>query len=183
MISGLTGILKSVCADTIEIDVNGVTYEVVAKPLRYSIKGGSVSYVIWHIINERGQTLYGFNSTQAKNLAMLCATADGVGPSLASKIVQSREDPGEIAALIYAGDPKPLSDLVSGLGRTKAQNLIDKLRTKVQPAPVNHEASTVQKGVLALGYAATPELLRIVSEECAEPGTSSEKIRRVLARL
>jgi Holliday junction DNA helicase RuvA len=183
MISGLDGILKSVCADTIEIDVNGVTYEVVAKPLGHSLEGDTVSYVIWHVINERGQTLYGFSSREAKNLAILCATADGVGPLLASKIVQSREDSNEIAALIYAGDPKPLSDLVSGLGRTKAQNLIDKLRTKVQPAPVNHEVSTVQKGVLALGYTATPELLRVITEECSKQGSTSEKIRNVLARL
>ena len=109
---------------------SGISYEV-----HFPFEDGShcfgdtpAHYSIYHHINERGQSLYGFKEDAHRDLFKSLITVDGIGPTAAMKLMGSYEA-DKIRIDIADGDVDDLSK-AKGIGKKSAQKIIDKLKDK-----------------------------------------------------
>jgi ribosomal protein S13 len=103
-------------------------YEVIDNGI-ITIKGPGILYT-WHVSNDQGQRLYGFDSIQALRLARLIESkCDGIGPAVASMMCQVVDYP-KLAVLIANKDIKGITSSIQGIGTKKAETLCTKLSLK-----------------------------------------------------
>ena len=131
MFAKLKGIVDSIDANTVVIDVQGVGYELycsgacvskleVAKP---------ASVVVFTDVNENSIRLYGFADALEKQVFMLLTTVKGVGSKTSMEII-SQLDGVELLRAIGAGDAHRLQAL-RGVGKKTAERIIVELKDRV----------------------------------------------------
>jgi holliday junction DNA helicase RuvA len=208
MISHLSGILarKNEADSTVEIDVNGVWYEV------------ELPAVVWHSLLDREvgeplalETFYfvtanapiprliGFLTETERDFFRKLVTVPNVGPTTATKALVLSVP--TIAGWIEAGDTASLSRLPS-IGKRTAETIVAQLRGKVTEVALLTEdgakpSATPPSGtaespfrrdavdaLVGLGYARS-EADRLVQEveESEAPATLEDVIRTALRRL
>jgi len=138
VISFLRGILQAReisggAADKLVIDVGGVGFEALVARTTSAQVGEVGDEVTIHTslsIRETEWQLFGFASTEEKEMFGLLQSVTGVGPKMALSLVGTLGPP-RIADAIAAGDQKTLSQ-APGVGPKVAQRMILELKSKTE---------------------------------------------------
>ena len=117
MIAFLSGVLAESSASSCVVDVNGVGYEVLIPVSTFEKlphPGEKVKLLIHMQVREDAITLFGFSSSEEKQLFCKLIDVSGVGGKLALNVL-STMPAGNFSAAIASGDVKAISR-ISGIG-------------------------------------------------------------------
>ncbi|WP_334176050.1 Holliday junction branch migration protein RuvA [Pseudoxanthobacter sp.] len=137
MIGKLTGLVDSIGADHVVLDVGGVGYEVFCpvRVLAHLPKTGErVALVIETVVREDMIRLYGFATAGERGWFRQLCTVQGVGAKVALAILGVLGG-GELTTAIALQD-KDMLTRVPGVGKRLAERLVTELKTAAPP----HEA-------------------------------------------
>ena len=141
MISFLKGKLVDALPTRIEIDVQGVGYEVlipVSSFEKLPQPCGDLKILTHLTVREDAHILYGFATEEERELFRLLVNAvSGVGPRLALNVL-SGMTPGIFKTAIAAQDVKAISS-ISGIGKKTAERIVVELKDKVNSTK-NHDS-------------------------------------------
>ena len=164
MITYLDGIVTYKDPTRVWLDLNGVGYELFI-PLstyeRLPRLQERIKLLTHFHVREDTQTLYGFYSSEEKELFLKLIAISGIGPKMATTIL-SGATPAQFKNRISAGDVKALT-LIPGIGQKTAQRIIVELREKISGADEQlpdgfdtmfsgRESDEALKALLSLGY-------------------------------
>jgi len=193
VIASLDGLVSTVFADSLIVEVGGVGYRVFCAPalITASSAGGRIRVFTHHVVREDAQALYGFRTPEELGFFGLLLTVAGVGPKVAMAIVGSRPV-GDLQLAILSGDEAMLT-AVSGVGKRLAARIILELKEKGAAASVAAAAaaggsgaptgeSEVVAALLALGYSAG-EARQASRDALADPAVPPGLEDRVKAAL
>ncbi len=158
MISSLNGTIAEKRGTNVVIDVGGVGYEVsvpastaaklpaVGKPARVHTR---------MVVRDDAMTLFGFASTDERELFDLLVTVTGVGPKMALSFL-SVLAPDALRRAVGSGDVAALT-LVPGVGKKVAQRVVLDLKDKLggELVLVEGPLADVREALLSLGL--TPQ--------------------------
>lgn len=132
MITGITGTVIAVLKDRVWIRTDsGVDWEVIVNGLARRLTYSEETYlVIWHVINQNTQLLYGFTDIEDRETAVGLARIPKMGPAKASKIVQN-VGRMELRKLIESRDAAGLVKRCPGLGPKAAKDVLAHCGTTV----------------------------------------------------
>ena len=132
MISFLKGNIHSLKPMRLELDVNGVGYDLHISLNAYeSFLEKKELFVFTYLsISENNQQLYGFYSTDEKELFTKLISVNGVGPKVAINVL-SGATVSEICSAIINQDIILLKK-INGIGNKTAERVILELKDKVQ---------------------------------------------------
>lgn len=155
-------------AGTVLLENGGIGYEILCSGALFAKlvtdkQGAAYTYMQ---VREDGISLFGFVSTEEKNMFLKLITVSGVGPKMGIGIL-SAMNINDIAVAIATSDVKMLSS-VKGLGKKTAERIILELREKVTAGELKSSeggkipAQAVEKmsdkeedaivGLMSLGY-------------------------------
>ena len=132
MIAYLKGKLAKKASEAIIVDVHDVGYEVEISSQTFDqlpAEGKDLKLLIHHHITDNDQRLFGFFSSDEKELFELLNGVKGVGPKLGLKILSGLPAPDIIQAIVQA-DKTALSQ-ISGIGKKTAERMILELKDKI----------------------------------------------------
>lgn len=132
MIGYLEGKILSLTPETALIETaSGVGFEVLVSGSAFSALSGKKEGELYTYmqVKEDGVALFGFSSTEEKQMFLKLTSVSGVGPKLGIAVL-SGLTVGDVAAAIATGDVKRLSS-VKGMGKKTAERIIVDLREKV----------------------------------------------------
>lgn len=171
VIAFLRGILRARelnggSAERVVVDVGGVGFELLvsrATAVGLGQNGDEVTVQTSLVIRETEWTMFGFGSTEEKEIFTLLQSVTGIGPKMALSLTGTLGPAGVIDA-IAAEDEKTLSQ-APGVGQKVARRIILELKSKTEdwqlrkgaapgPSanPVRNEAKFILEG---LGYTMT----------------------------
>lgn len=150
MISFIQGKLIEALPTQVTVDVNGVGYEALI-PLSSFDKlpqpGQTVKLLTQLIVREDAHTLYGFTTSEERNLfRLLIQTVSGIGPKTALNVL-SGISVTAFRGAVANGDLKALSQ-ISGVGKKTAERIVVELKDKIGMAGA-WEAASVKLGLPA----------------------------------
>lgn len=193
MISFLKGNIYSQSEQTIELDVNGVGYEIIATTgaiIKYTAIDGEVTIPTYMQVREDAVTLFGFKDNNEKQMFLKLITVSGVGPKMAVTILSSISE-ADLCIAIATEDVKMMSK-VKGLGKKTAEKIIVELREKVGKIDATSAAlpimgsfidpGAVEDAVLALqtlGLTAG-DALKLANKLAKEGDTAEDIIKKCL---
>ena len=131
MISRLRGTVAARTAAGLVLDVGGVGYLLAATPRVTARVGEEATVDTYLVVREDALQLYGFASTDERELFELLLGVSGVGPKVALAIV-SGSTPIELRRAI-ARDDTARFEAIPGIGRKTAQRVIMELKEKLRP--------------------------------------------------
>lgn len=132
MIAYLKGTLARKSTEAIIVDVHDVGYEVEISSQTFEqlpAEGKELKLLIHHHITDNDQRLFGFFSSDEKELFELLNAVKGVGPKLGLKIL-SGLPAAQIIQAILQSDKAALSR-ISGIGKKTAERMILELKDKI----------------------------------------------------
>ncbi|MDO4908389.1 MAG: Holliday junction branch migration protein RuvA [Corynebacterium sp.] len=147
MIASLHGTVIDIKLGHAVIECGGVGYLFLATPttLGTLTRGEEATVLTTLVVREDAMTLYGFTSSENRDMFSLLQTVSGLGPKLALA-AQSVYSASEIAGAIAAGDHKALT-AIPGVGKRMAERMVVDLKDKVSAfAPAVSAGSTVGGG-------------------------------------
>ena len=183
----LNGELAHILPTAIVVDVHGVGYQVVfANPYRLqdSLKK-QIKVLVQQVVREDSITLYGFISSEERELFQRLISVSGIGPKSAMSILANDDTEGFVNA-VESGNVTYLTKF-PGVGKKTAQQIILDLKGKFEAVPeettkavVSTNQATLQEAkeaLLGLGYSAK-EITKIwKSLEAASPSTTQEALK------
>ena len=183
----LNGELAHILPTAIVIDVHGVGYQVVfANPYRLqdSLKK-QIKVLVQLVVREDSITLYGFISSEERELFQRLISVSGIGPKSAMSILANDDTEGFVNA-VESGNVTYLTKF-PGVGKKTAQQIILDLKGKFEVLPeeatkavVSTNQATLEEAkeaLLGLGYSAK-EITKIwKSLEAAAPSTTQEALK------
>ena len=183
----LNGELAHILPTAIVVDVHGVGYQVVfANPYRLqdSLKK-QIKVLVQQVVREDSITLYGFISSEERELFQRLISVSGIGPKSAMSILANDDTEGFVNA-VESGNVTYLTKF-PGVGKKTAQQIILDLKGKFEALPeeatkavVSTNQATLQEAkeaLLGLGYSAK-EITKIwKSLEAAAPSTTQEALK------
>ena len=183
----LNGELAQILPTAIVIDVHGVGYQVVfANPYRLqdSLKK-QIKVLVQQVVREDSITLYGFISSEERELFQRLISVSGIGPKSAMSILANDDTEGFVNA-VESGNVTYLTKF-PGVGKKTAQQIILDLKGKFEALPevttkavVSTNQATLEEAkeaLLGLGYSAK-EITKIwKSLEAAAPSTTQEALK------
>ena len=183
----LNGELAHILPTAIVIDVHGVGYQVVfANPYRLqdSLKK-QIKVLVQQVVREDSITLYGFISSEERELFQRLISVSGIGPKSAMSILANDDTEGFVNA-VESGNVTYLTKF-PGVGKKTAQQIILDLKGKFEALPeettkavVSTNQATLEEAkeaFLGLGYSAK-EITKIwKSLEAAAPSTTQEALK------
>ena len=205
MISKLTGILDSVSAGLLIIDVNGVGYQVFASGRTLSqvgANGDRISLLIDTQVREDHIHLFGFMDRAEQEWFRLLTTVQGVGAK-AGMAILSVCPPDKLMFAIASGDAAALRQ-ADGVGPKLATRIVTELKDKAgnidlgaamtpakkgaakvapdAPSSVDHDAVSA---LINLGYARSDAYAAVIQARAKanDNGNLSELIRIALQEL
>ena len=197
MIAFLSGILAESSASSCIVDVNGVGYEVLIPVSTFEKlphPGEKVKLLIHMQVREDAITLFGFYTSEEKQLFSKLIDVSGIGGKLALNVL-STMPAGNFSAAIASGDVKAISR-ISGIGKRTAERLIVELKGKLDltggsdgaPAalPSNEAVNDAALALEQLGFkrdAINKTLNVLVSEIPVEEQTSEKLLRAAIMKL
>ena len=193
MISFLKGTIYSQSEQTLELDVNGVGYEIIATTgaiIKYTAESGEFTIPTYLQVREDAVTLFGFKDNNEKQMFLKLITVSGVGPKMAVTILSSISE-ADLCIAIATEDVKMMSK-VKGLGKKTAEKIIVELREKVGKIDASAAAlpimgsfidpGAVEDAVLALqtlGLTAG-DALKLANKLAKEGDTAEDIIKKCL---
>ena len=183
----LNGELAHILPTAIVVDVHGVGYQVVfANPYRLqdSLKK-QIKVLVQQVVREDSITLYGFISSEERELFQRLISVSGIGPKRAMSILANDDTEGFVNA-VESGNVTYLTKF-PGVGKKTAQQIILDLKGKFEALPeettkavVSTNQATLEEAkeaLLGLGYSAK-EITKIwKSLEAAAPSTTQEALK------
>ena len=183
----LNGELAHILPTAIVVDVHGVGYQVVfANPYRLqdSLKK-QIKVLVQQVVREDSITLYGFISSEERELFQRLISVSGIGPKSAMSILANDDTEGFVNA-VEIGNVTYLTKF-PGVGKKTAQQIILDLKGKFEALPeettkavVSTNQATLEEAkeaLLGLGYSAK-EITKIwKSLEAAAPSTTQEALK------
>ena len=183
----LNGELAHILPTAIVIDVHGVGYQVVfANPYRLqdSLKK-QIKVLVQQVVREDSITLYGFISSEERELFQRLISVSGIGPKSAMSILANDDTEGFVNA-VESGNVTYLTKF-PGVGKKTAQQIILDLKGKFEALPEEATKAVVptnqvtleeaKEALLGLGYSAK-EITKIwKSLEAATPSTTQEALK------
>ena len=181
------GELAHILPTAIVIDVHGVGYQVVfANPYRLqdSLKK-QIKVLVQQVVREDSITLYGFISSEERELFQRLISVSGIGPKSAMSILANDDTEGFVNA-VESGNVTYLTKF-PGVGKKTSQQIILDLKGKFEALPeettkavVSTNQATLEEAkdaLLGLGYSAK-EITKIwKSLEAAAPSTTQEALK------
>lgn len=154
MISFLEGTLAEKTGDRVIVAANGVGYEVLvpASTLRKLPAAGKRGRVFTRLaVREDSLVLYGFASSEERELFDLLVTVNGVGPKMALAFL-SVLSPEAFRRAIVSGDVAALT-VVPGVGKKVAQRVLLDLKDRMGGAAeiVVGPLAEVREALISLG--------------------------------
>lgn len=195
MIEYIKGTLAELTPAMAVVEAAGVGYGLNISLNTYSAVQGKreVKLYVHEVLVTGGRddsfTLYGFATTQERELYRLLLTVSGVGANTARMILSSMS-PRELCDTIATGNESLLKS-VKGIGLKTAQRIIVDLRDKIVSAGVAQElpasggaATLVDSGVkeeaisalTMLGFSPAPTAKVVVAILKAQPGLPVEQV-------
>ena len=130
MISHINGKLVEKTPTYVVIDCNGVGYKLNISLQTYSAIQTENCKLLTHLaVKEDSHTLYGFSTSEERDLFRQLISVSGVGPSTA-RMILSTYSAEEIVNYIITADVTALQN-VKGIGGKTAQRIIIDLKDKV----------------------------------------------------
>ncbi len=133
MIAKITGILELVNLTDVVVDVNGIGYEVIIPLSTYDKlprERKTVTFFTYLHVREDAMTLYGFATSDEKELYKILISVSGIGPKLALKILSSISI-SSFCEAVTSGNIKTLST-INGLGKRSSERLVVELKDKIK---------------------------------------------------
>ena len=175
MIAFLKGICIEKTPTRLVLDINGVGYEVGITLQCYNAIGSIDEEVLVHThmaVSENDMSLYGFGSSDEKQMFRYLIAVNGIGPKLALAIL-SGIPVIELKQAIAFGDLAKLKS-VSGIGKKTAERMIVELKDKLgkieidmRSIPKNAQAqidlAKKQNEVSQINDAANEAILALIS--------------------
>lgn len=148
MIAFLKGEFVSKTPASVQIDVNGVGYEVQISLHTYTkIQQLERGILYTHlIVREDAHLLFGFYDPAEKEMFQLLIGVSGIGASTA-RVVLSCLKPEELTRAILQPDMRVLEG-VKGIGKKTAERLVLELRDKLSKHPVEPNISPLTNNTL-----------------------------------
>ena len=183
----LNGELAHILPTAIVVDVHGVGYQVVfANPYRLqdSLKK-QIKVLVQQVVREDSITLYGFISSEERELFQRLISVSGIGPKSAMSILANDDTEGFVNA-VESGNVTYLTKF-PGVGKKTAQQIILDLKGKFEAVPeettkavVSTNQATLEEAkeaLLGLGYSAKEITKSWKSLEAAAPSTTQEALK------
>ncbi|MEN8114976.1 MAG: Holliday junction branch migration protein RuvA [Actinomycetota bacterium] len=133
MIGRLNGELVGIAAESVVIDVGGVGYEVAVTGRTITEMGpvGSHAVLSTHLhVREDQMALFGFTTSDDRDLFRLLLGVSGVGPKVALAILATM-GADDLRRVVATDDTAALT-AVPGIGKRSAQKLMLELRPKLE---------------------------------------------------
>ncbi|MDE6442018.1 MAG: Holliday junction branch migration protein RuvA [Clostridia bacterium] len=171
----------------------GIGFEIMCSYSAFSALSGKKEGELYTYLNanENGVALYGFSSTEEKNMFLKLITVSGVGPKMGISVL-SGMNISDLATAIATSDVKRLST-IKGLGKKTAERIILELREKVSVdlssspvggvklPPVTQGDEDAVVALMTLGFTRA-ESEKAISRARANGATSVEDIIMVALR-
>ncbi len=157
MISYVRGVLDYKEPNLVIVDINGIGYEVFVPLSTYQklpAVGGQVKLHTYHHVREDAVQLYGFLSSEEKEVFELVLSISGVGTKVALSIL-SFISVNEFRRAIAQGDMKTLTK-IPGIGKKSAERMVLELKDKIGDIQIDErmlrllEAESTNDAVSAL---------------------------------
>jgi Holliday junction DNA helicase RuvA len=157
MISYVRGVLDYKEPNLVIVDINGIGYEVFVPLSTYQklpAVGGQVKLHTYHHVREDAMQLYGFLSSEEKEVFELVLSISGVGTKVALSIL-SFISVNEFRRAIAQGDMKTLTK-IPGIGKKSAERMVLELKDKIGDIQIDErmlrllEAESANDAVSAL---------------------------------
>src|SRR5436190_4188227 len=129
MIARLRGRIAGRAGTGLIVDVNGVGYLVHATPSVQRLGDGEITVEIHTVVREDALQLYGFATSDERELFELLLGVSGVGPKVALAIL-SGSTPAELRRAIARDDVKRFQ-AIPGIGLKTAQRVVLELKEKL----------------------------------------------------
>ena len=154
MIARLRGRIAGRAGGGLIVDVNGVGYLVHATPSVQRLGDGDVTIEVHTVVREDALQLYGFATSDERELFELLLGVNGVGPKVALAIV-SGSPPSELKRAIARDDVKRFQ-AIPGIGLKTAQRVVLELKAKLSLADFGDDAGggdlTARDALVELGW-------------------------------
>ena len=180
MIAHVRGPVAAVTLTSAVIDVGGVGMQVMCTPSTIaSLRiGQEVQLSTSMVVREDSLTIFGFASTDERDMFELVQTASGVGPKVAQAMLAVL-DPDRLRQAIGQSDLATLTS-VPGIGRKGAERIVVELKDRVGVATLAVSGAPawrdqVHEALLGLGWSARDAdaaLERVAAE--IEPGVTPD---------
>lgn len=151
MIARITGIVLEQTEKEVILDVGGIGYAISTPPYKIEI-GKEASFHTHMVIKDDAHELYGFQSSEEKNLFKILIGVSGVGPRTALQMLTLYTLP-DLVRIIKSGDSKAIA-LVPGIGKKTSEKVVIDLKDKVEGFAIseNKASSDLVEALLSLGY-------------------------------
>lgn len=186
MIASLSGKVLAILDDSINLDVQGVGFEVfLSKNSLQNLSVGQTQfYHIYFLLRQDAMALYGFETMEEKNVFVQLLGAGGVGPKLAMNILSHMSMDAIRRAIV--NEQADLFSRVPGVGKKTAQKILIHMQGKLTAlsGDLSPRYSDVDDAVLealtTLGYSVVEAqtALQALPKDC--PNTVEDKLRLAL---
>jgi Holliday junction DNA helicase RuvA len=187
VIGRLRGTLASRGADAVVVDVAGVGYEVAVTPGLVADLPSVGEEIVLHThlhVRKDQLALFGFPSSDERDLFRILLGASGVGPKVALAILATLP-PAALRRAVVAEDTATLTT-VPGIGARTAQRLIIDLRARLdlpdgEVVGSGTVLAEVRGALEGLGY--QPAEIRDAMAGIGDEGDAADLLRAALQRL
>lgn len=128
MISSLKGKVNRIRGNEVEIEVNGIGFEVWMGRNNFS-EGEEVRVPVYMSVSENEMKLFGFKSCEDLDIFKMLITVSGVGPKTAAAILSEKQGQEIIKAIGEA--EVDFFKKIKGIGLKTAQRIIVDLKSKI----------------------------------------------------
>lgn len=183
MIVGLIGKVTKKEPTLLNINVNGIIYEVfVSINCSSKIISDEIKLEITHIIREDSQSLYGFLDSNEKKLFDTVIKINGVGPKVALAIC-STFTPTSFAQIVNENDVSMLKR-VPGIGPKGASRILVELSGFIVDGASSDESTNINieasLALESLGF--KKDIVTTILKSCTST-TTAELVREALRKL
>jgi holliday junction DNA helicase RuvA len=192
MIAYLKGDFTKKTPAWIQVEVNGVGYEVQVSLNTYSrirdLEKGILHTLL--IVREDAHILYGFFDVAEKEMFQQLIAVSGIGASTA-RVMLSYMKPGELAGAIVKGDIRTLES-IKGIGKKTAERLVLELKDKlarqtpelnISPMKNNTLHQDALNALTALGINRTAAELALQKALITDPDLPVEELIKKTLRI
>ncbi|RPI86509.1 MAG: Holliday junction branch migration protein RuvA [Chloroflexi bacterium] len=187
MIASVNGKVNQITANSIIVEMGGVGFQVfVPSQLRDSLRHGEMVFLFTQlIVREDLLALYGFETSEEKDIFIMLLGVDGVGPKLALSVL-STLSPDAIRRAIF-NEQSDVFNRVPGVGKRTAQKIMLYLQDKIPAAeglglsmPVSDVDTEVLAALTTLGYSVVEAQAALQAIPRDTPQDIEERLRLAL---
>lgn len=187
MIATLSGKISAIQSDSIILDVQGVGFEVFfSKSVIPELEVGRLMTVHIHmVVREDLLALYGFETTEEKQLFLQFLGVDGIGPRLAMAILSSLSIDNIRRAVL--NEQAEFFARVPGIGKKTAQKILIHMQGKItgdfsgeSMRRSSQAEDQVLEALVKLGYSVVEAQTALQSIPRDTPDNVEDKLRTVL---